>query len=157
MAADRPRARRVYEAIVATIQTSPIDYSTEPCAGDAPMTRNNLAVHLKWLLTQSASSNSLLSGDAPPIERARASQQPTPPSDESELLEAILEEHDNADDEVMAKTNEHSLSTRKHRLISRPDTWQDESPSTSNESRTKSKTKGGQNVLFVTCFPYGVS
>ncbi|KAJ6160961.1 Bloom syndrome protein [Penicillium chermesinum] len=43
------------------------------------MTKNNLASHLKWLVKQGPSLYPSLSGDVPPIEPARLSQQPTPP------------------------------------------------------------------------------
>lgn len=116
---------------------------TKPCAGYAPMTKNNLAVHLKWLLKQGSSIPSL-SAEAPPIERTRVSQQPTPPSDESELLSAIPEEHDNAGGREMAKASQQSFSTRNPRLNSQPDTWEDESPSTTTkEPVPKSTAKSG--------------
>lgn len=97
----------------------------------APMTKNNLAVHLEWLLNQGPSLYPSLSAETPPIEsNNRASQQPPPPSDETELLDAILEDVDDEHDESMARLVAPSQSSRKPRLVSRPDTWPENSPST---------------------------
>lgn len=100
------------------------------------MTKNNLAVHLKWLLNQGPSLHPSLVTESPPIQRERVSQQPHLPSDENELLDAIIEDADNSEDglnEDMAKLQS-SLSARKPRLFSRPETWKDEPPSTSKKA-----------------------
>ncbi|KAJ6135122.1 Bloom syndrome protein [Penicillium capsulatum] len=95
------------------------------------MTKNNLAVHLKWLLNQGPSLYPSLSAETPPIEgNNRVSQQPPPPSDENELLDAILEDVDDDHDEPMARLVAPPQSSRKPRLVSRPDTWPENSPST---------------------------
>ncbi|KAJ5923319.1 Bloom syndrome protein [Penicillium verhagenii] len=101
------------------------------------MTKNNLAVHLKWLLNQGSSLHPSLSTDTPPppVQRERVSQQP-PHSDESDFLDAIIEDAENADDVIngdMANLQT-SLSARKPRLFSRPDTWKDEPPPTSKKA-----------------------
>ncbi|KAJ5525472.1 Bloom syndrome protein [Penicillium frequentans] len=101
------------------------------------MTKNNLAVHLKWLLNQGSSLHPSLSTESPPIQRERVSQQPPLPYDESELLDAIEDAHDtgNVLKEDMAKLQT-SLSARKPRLFSRPETWKEEPPSTSKKAST---------------------
>ncbi|KAJ5225833.1 Bloom syndrome protein [Penicillium chermesinum] len=91
------------------------------------MTKNNLASHLKWLVKQGPSLYPSLSGDVPPIEPARLSQQPTPHPTKSESLDTALEEPDNAILQGMAKSNQHSLSTRKPRLLEPLDTWENKS------------------------------
>ncbi|KAJ5287392.1 Bloom syndrome protein [Penicillium angulare] len=97
------------------------------------MTKNNLSAHLKWLLNRAPSSHPLLSAEAPPIQRERASQQPTPPSDESELLDAIIEDAEDATNEEMARLQT-ALSASKPRLPSHLETWKAEPPSTSKTS-----------------------
>ncbi|KAJ5650578.1 Bloom syndrome protein [Penicillium longicatenatum] len=100
------------------------------------MTKNNLAVHLKWLLNQGPSLHLSLSTESPSIQRERVSPQPSLPADESELLDAIIEDAENTDDvlnEDMAKFQT-SLSARKPRLFSCPETWKDEPPSTSKKA-----------------------
>ena len=101
------------------------------------MTKNNLAVHLKWLLNQGSSLHPSLSTESPPIQRERVSQQPPLPYDESELLDAIEDAHntENVLNEDMAKLQT-SLSARKPRLFSRPETWKEEPPSTSKKAST---------------------
>lgn len=96
------------------------------------MTKNNLAVHLKWLLNRAPSSHPVLSAEALPIQRERVSQQPTPPSEENELLDAIIEDAEDAANEDMAKLQT-ALSTRNPRLPSNPETWKSEPPSTSKK------------------------
>lgn len=102
------------------------------------MTKNNLAVHLKWLLNQGSSLHPSLSTETPPIQRERVSQQPPLPSDERELLDAIIEDAqdtENVLNEDMAKLQT-SLSARKPRSFSRPETWKEEPPSTSKKTST---------------------
>ena len=95
------------------------------------MTKNNLAVHLKWLLKQGPSLYPTLSADDPPIDPgSRVSQQPTPPSDESELLDQLLEDIDDAKDETMARLMIASSSESKARMLSRRDTRPPSSPTT---------------------------
>ena len=111
------------------------------------MTKNNLAVHLKWLIKQGPSLYPTLSAESPPIERDnRASQQPPPASDENELLDAILEDVDDDHNESMARLVAPPQSARKPRLVSRPDTWpENKTPSTSKkQSSTKPVVEGGQ-------------
>lgn len=109
------------------------------------MTKNNLAVHLEWLLNQGPSLYPSLSVETPPIERDnRASQQPPPLSDENELLDAILEDVNDDNDESMARLVAPPQSSRKPRLVSRPDTWPENSPSTAKkEPLTSPVIKGG--------------
>ncbi|KAJ5168744.1 Bloom syndrome protein [Penicillium canariense] len=95
------------------------------------MTKNNLAVHLKWLLKQGPSLYPTLSADIFPIERgSRVSQQPTPPSDETELLDDILERADDVTDENMARLMLAPSSESKPRLLSRGNTRPPSSPVT---------------------------
>ncbi|KAJ5646809.1 Bloom syndrome protein [Penicillium lividum] len=100
------------------------------------MTKNNLAVHLKWLLTQGPSLHPSLSTESAPIQHERVSQQPPLTFDENRFLDAIIEDAEEIDDfinEDMAKLQS-SLSTRTPRLFSRPETWKDEPPSTSKKA-----------------------
>lgn len=102
------------------------------------MTKNNLAVHLKWLLNQGTSLHPSLSTESPPIQRERVSQQPPLSSDESELLDAIIQDSENTENvlnEDMAKLQT-SLSARNPRLFSRSETWKDEPPSTLKKAST---------------------
>lgn len=98
------------------------------------MTKNNLAVHLKWLLNQGPSLYPSLSTETPRIEREnRVSQQPTPPSDESEKPDEFLEDGDTVTNETMARLMLAPPSASKPRLLSRPDSRAESTPSTSKK------------------------
>jgi bloom syndrome protein len=95
------------------------------------MTKNNLALHLKWLLKQGPSLYPTLSTDNPPIDPgSRVSQQPTPPSDENEFLDQLLEDADDVKDENMARLMLAPSSESKPRMLSRGDTRPPSSPTT---------------------------
>lgn len=95
------------------------------------MTKNNLAVHLKWLLKQGPSLYPALSADTPPIDPgSRVSQQPTPPSDETELLDQLLEDIDDLKYDNMARLMIAPSSGSKPRMLSRGDTRPPSSPTT---------------------------
>lgn len=88
------------------------------------MTKNNLAVHLQWLLDRAQPSYLSLSAETP-VQPERVSQQPTPPSDENDLLDAIIEDAEDVTNEEMAKLQV-SLSAKKPRALGRPETVKDE-------------------------------
>ena len=111
------------------------------------MTKNNLALHLEWLLNRGSSFYPSSGAEAPLIERERVSQQPTPPSDGSALLGAILEDADDAADAEMAKLQFPQWS-RKPRLVSRTEASPEEPPSTSKKaSATRNPVQGGLYIL----------
>lgn len=98
------------------------------------MTKNNLAVHLKWLLKQGPSLYPSLTSESPPVERDdRVSQQPTPPSDKAEPLEAILEDDDDVTGEDMARLMLAPSSASKPRMLSRPDLRPESTPATAKK------------------------
>lgn len=104
------------------------------------MTKNNLAVHLKWLLKQGPSLYPSLTTESPPIERdVRVSQQPTPPSDKNETLEGILEDGDDATDKNMARLMLAPSSASKPRLLSRSDPRSDSTPPTATKKLSSSR------------------
>lgn len=109
------------------------------------MTRNNLAVHLKWLLKQGPSLYPSLTTESPPVERdIRVSQQPTPPSAKNETLEAILEGGDDATDQKMARLMLAPSSAGKPRMLSRLDPRSESTPLTVKElSSSRSVVQGG--------------
>jgi bloom syndrome protein len=95
------------------------------------MTKNNLAVHLKWLLKQGPSLYPTLSADNPPIDSgSRVSQQPTPSSDETEFLDQLLEDAEDLKDDNMARLMLAPSSESKPRMLSRGDTRPPSSPTT---------------------------
>lgn len=92
------------------------------------MTKNNLAVHLQWLLDRAQPSYLSLSAETPaetPVRPERVSQQPTPPSDEKDPLDAIIEDAEDVTNEEMAKLQV-SLSAKKPRAPGRHETVKDE-------------------------------
>ncbi|KAF3388989.1 ATP-dependent DNA helicase hus2/rqh1 [Penicillium rolfsii] len=103
------------------------------------MTKNNLAVHLKWLLKQGPSLYPTLSADNPPIDAgSRVSQQPTPPSDETEYLDQLLEDAEDVKNESMARLMLAPSSESKPRMLSRSDTRPPSSPTVKKPSSSKS-------------------
>jgi bloom syndrome protein len=92
------------------------------------MTKNNLAVHLKWLKTQGKPSYPQLAQISPP-----EPQRPTSPADEFAALDDILEDAENETDEAMARLLLAPQSASKPRMLSRPDTGPASTPSTSNK------------------------
>ncbi|KAJ5720887.1 Bloom syndrome protein [Penicillium malachiteum] len=109
------------------------------------MTKNNLEVHLKWLLDRDPSSYLSPSTQALPIRTERVSQQPTPPSDETEFLDAIIEDADDVTNDEMARLQV-SLSARKLRLPGNTDTWKDEPPSTSKKAASINNFASGSGL-----------
>lgn len=98
------------------------------------MTKNNLSVHLKWLLKQGPSLYPSLTTESPPVERdIRVSQQPTPPSDKKDTLEPIQEDGDDAADENMARLMLAPLPASKPRMLSRPDPLSESTPPTAKK------------------------
>ncbi|KAJ5595045.1 Bloom syndrome protein [Penicillium hispanicum] len=106
------------------------------------MTKNNLAEHLKWLLKRGPSLYPSLSTENPPVEVPQQNRvsQLTPPSDESELLDAILEDEDAVTQENMARLHLAPQSARKPILVSLPDTWPEGTPSTAKKQPPANKT-----------------
>jgi bloom syndrome protein len=102
------------------------------------MTKNNLAVHLKWLLKQ-----------APPTcpalvslpERNQALQSALP-ADESTTLHDISEHVEDDADEEMARLLFAPQSASKPRMLSRPDTTSANTPSTKQRSSPKPSARG---------------
>ncbi|KAJ5125766.1 Bloom syndrome protein [Penicillium atrosanguineum] len=111
------------------------------------MTKNNLASHLKWLLNQGPSLYLSLTTDTPLIERDnRASQQPTPPFDESDEPDEIFEDCNDVTDENMARLMLAPQSASKPRMLSHPDKTLERTPSTSKKlSSSKSVVQGTRN------------
>ncbi|KAJ5634417.1 Bloom syndrome protein [Penicillium herquei] len=109
------------------------------------MTKNNLEVHLKWLLDRDPSSYLSPSAQALPIRTERVSQQPTPPSDENEFLDAILEDADDVTNDDMARLQA-SLSAKKPRAPGLLDTWKDEPPSTSKKAASINNFASGSGL-----------
>ncbi|KAJ6028474.1 Bloom syndrome protein [Penicillium herquei] len=109
------------------------------------MTKNNLEVHLKWLLDRDPSSYLSPSSQALPIRTERVSQQPTPPSDETEFLDAIIEDADDVTNDEMARLQV-SSSSRKPRLPGHTDTWKDEPPSTSKKAASINNFPSGSGL-----------
>ncbi|KAJ6127059.1 DNA helicase ATP-dependent RecQ type [Penicillium sp. IBT 18751x] len=98
------------------------------------MTKNNLASHLKWLLNQGPSLYPSLITDTPLIERDNCvSQQPTPPSDESDEPNEIFEHCNDVTDENMARLMLAPQSASKPRMLSHPDNSIERTPSTSKK------------------------
>lgn len=98
------------------------------------MTKNNLAVHLKWLLKQGPSLYPSLTTGSPQIERDnRTFQQPIPPSDRNETLEAIPEDGDDVTGEEMAKLMLAPSSGSKPRMLSRSDPRSESTPPTAKK------------------------
>lgn len=97
------------------------------------MTKNNLAVHLKWLKTQGKPSYPQIAQSSSPRRENHEPQQPTPPIDESAILDDIPEDVENETDEEMARLLYAPQSARKPRLLSRPDTLPANTPSTSKK------------------------
>lgn len=112
------------------------------------MTKNNLASHLKWLLNQGPSLYPSLTSETPLIERDnRVSQQPTPPSDESDIPDEVFEDCKDVTDDKMARLMLAPQSASKPRMLSRPDTNIESTPSTSNKlSSSKSVVQGMQET-----------
>lgn len=145
---------RLFKALTAHVQDASMaprrrgdstnDNDQRPCAPYAPMTKNNLAVHLKWLLKQGPSLYPSLTTESPPVERdIRVSQQPTPPSDKNETLGAILEDGDDATDESMARLMLAPSSASKPRMLSRPDPRSENTPPTAKKlSSSRSVVQG---------------
>lgn len=107
------------------------------------MTKNNLASHLKWLLNQSPSLYPSLTSDTPLIERAnRVSQQPTPPSDESDRPDEIFEDCNDVTDESMARLMLAPQSASKPRMLSHSDNKLESTPSSSKKLSARSVVKG---------------
>jgi bloom syndrome protein len=97
------------------------------------MTKNNLAVHLKWLKTQGKPSYPQLAQINPPEHDNHVPQQLTPPTDEFAALDDILEDAENETDEAMARLLFAPESASKPRMLSRPDTIPTSTPSTSKK------------------------
>src|SRR6478735_3190161 len=107
------------------------------------MTKNNLAVHLKWLLKQGPSLYPTLSADNPPIDPgSRVSQQPTPPSDEIELLEHLLDDAEDVKDDNMARLMLAPSSESKPRMLSGGYTRPPSSPTVKKPSSSRSVVQG---------------
>jgi len=109
------------------------------------MTKNNLASHLKWLLNQGPSLYPSLTTGTPLIERGnRVSQQPTPPSDESDIPDEVFEDCNDVIDENMARLMVAPQSASKTRMLSLDPKLQS-TPSTSKKlSSTKSVVHGAR-------------
>jgi bloom syndrome protein len=113
------------------------------------MTKNNLASHLKWLLNQGPSLYPSLTTETPLIERDnRVSQQPTPPSDESDIPDEIFEDCNDVTDENMARLMLAPQSASKPRMLSHPDTKLGSTPS-KKLSSSKSKVQGTQGNVDI--------
>jgi len=99
------------------------------------MTKNNLAAHLKWLLNRGPSLHPSLALDVCPHVEDRVSQQPTPPADEPDFLDDdFLDDVDDvATSETMARLHFAPESASKPRMLSRPDTLLEKTPSTSKK------------------------
>jgi bloom syndrome protein len=101
------------------------------------MTKNNLAVHLKWLLKQ-----------APPKCPAlvslpeRNASQSIAPADESTTLHNIPEHVDDDADEEMARLLFAPQSASKPRMLSRPGPTSANTPSTKQRSSPKPSARG---------------
>lgn len=112
------------------------------------MTKNNLAVHLKWLLKQGPSLYPTLSADNPPIDSgSRVSQQPTPPSDETEFLDQLLEDVEDVKDENMARLMLAPSSESKPRMLSRGDTRPPSSPTTVKKPSSSRSVVQGMTLI----------
>lgn len=115
------------------------------------MTKNNLATHLKWLLNRGPSFYPSLAPDAHPRVEDRVSQQPTPPADEADLLDDdFLDDVDDVTtDETMARLLFAPESASKPRMLSRPDSLPQKTPSTSRKKSPK-QTSAVQGELQTT-------
>ncbi|KAJ5826088.1 hypothetical protein N7474_003226 [Penicillium riverlandense] len=110
------------------------------------MTKNNLAVHLKWLLNRGPSLYPSLAPDTHPRVEDRVSQQPTPPADELGLLDDdLLDDVDDVTtDETMARLLFAPESASKPRMLSRPDSLPQKTPSTSRKKSPPKQTSAVQ-------------
>jgi hypothetical protein len=97
------------------------------------MTKNNLAVHLKWLKTQGKPLYPQLVQTSPHGPNNNVPQQLTPPTDEFAALDDILEDVENETDEAMARLLFAPQSASKPRMLSRPDTLPASTPSISKK------------------------
>ncbi|KAI2794534.1 Bloom syndrome protein [Penicillium oxalicum] len=102
------------------------------------MTKNNLAVHLKWLLKQGPSLYPTLSPSIPTEPGSRVSHQPSPPADETQLLDQLVEDLDDLEDESMARLMLAPSSGSKPKLLSRGDTRLPSSPTVSKKPPSSS-------------------
>ncbi|KAJ5773246.1 hypothetical protein N7457_008142 [Penicillium paradoxum] len=100
------------------------------------MTKNNLATHLKWLLTQGKPPCAPLAQPGLPGRDNRVLPQPPSPANEFAALDDILEDVENETDEAMARLL--PQSARKPRMLSRNDTVPTNAPSPSKR-RTSPK------------------
>ncbi|CAG8920021.1 unnamed protein product [Penicillium salamii] len=101
------------------------------------MTKNNLAVHLKWLKTQGRPSYPQL-GQSSARRDSHGPQHPTPPIDQIATLDDIPEDVENETDEEMARLLFAPQSASKPRMLSRPDVVPANTPSTTKK-RSESK------------------
>ncbi|KAJ6128966.1 hypothetical protein N7471_010183 [Penicillium samsonianum] len=95
------------------------------------MTKNNLATHLKWLITQGKPLQPPLAQTSLPERNNHVSQQSIPPTDEFPALDDILEDVENETDGSMARLLPQSAS--KPRMLSRHDTVPTSTPSTTKK------------------------
>ncbi|CAG8191338.1 unnamed protein product [Penicillium salamii] len=96
------------------------------------MTKNNLAVHLKWLKTQGKPSYPQL-GQSSARRDSHGPQHPTPPIDQIATLDDIPEDVENETDEEMARLLFAPQSASKPRMLSRPDVVPANTPSTTKK------------------------
>lgn len=95
------------------------------------MTKNNLAIHLKWLITQGKPIHPPLAQTNLPERNNRVSPPPISPADEFAALDDILEDVENETDGSMARLLPQSAS--KPRMLSRHDTVPISTPSTTKK------------------------
>ncbi|KAJ5959606.1 uncharacterized protein N7479_006756 [Penicillium vulpinum] len=95
------------------------------------MTKNNLATHLKWLITQGTPLRPPLAQKSLPERNNHASRQAISPADEFAALDDILEDVENETDESMARLLPQSAS--KPRMLSRHDAVPTNTPSTTKK------------------------
>ncbi|KAF7712846.1 DNA helicase [Penicillium ucsense] len=102
------------------------------------MTKNNLAVHLKWLLQQGPSLYPTLSTDIPTETANRVPHQRAPPPDDIQLLDQLVEDLDDLEDENMARLMLAPSSGSKSKMLSRGDTWLPSSPTVAKKPPSSS-------------------
>ncbi|OQE47421.1 hypothetical protein PENCOP_c001G08890 [Penicillium coprophilum] len=95
------------------------------------MTKNNLAVHLKWLITQGKPLCHPLAQNSLPEHNNHVSQQAIPPADEFATLDDILEDVEDETDVSMARLLPQSAS--KPRMLSRHDAVPTSTPCTTKK------------------------
>ncbi|CAG8892584.1 unnamed protein product [Penicillium egyptiacum] len=95
------------------------------------MTKNNLATHLKWLITQGNPLHPTLAQTSLSERNNHVSQQSICPTDEFAALDDILEDVENETDVSMARLLPQSAS--KPRMLSRHDTIPTSTPATTKK------------------------